>query len=1527
MGAIKEFGVNLVANVTGFKQSMQQAAAASKKFKKDIDETMKGVLKVGAPMGALAIGAVKLSADFESAFAGVKKTLNASKAEFENIRQSILQMSREMPASAVEIANVAEAAAQLGVEKENIKKFTETMIKLGEATDLSSTVAAEEIAKFANVMKMPLDEVDKLGASLVALGSAGASTESAIMSMAGRLSAGFSNVKTTTASVLGLATALSDVGIEAEMGGTAMGKVVKQMAVAVELGGKELDKFIAIAGPGFKKAFEEDATKAIVMFLAGLNKIKESGGSIFQTLEKLGMGEERLSQTVLKSASAYEMFAERIDLANEKYVSSGEERNALDKEYEERLKTASAQVQIAVNNLSNLAIEFGSNVLPALVDVSKAIVWLTGALTSLGGIITDVIAEAIVQFIQFKNQVVQIAIDVYEALATIPTALNDLWKGTKAAFGTIPGAMGDLMENTKKAFSDGFDTLSGSAKQSAQNTQQSMKKVEESLKAGAQEVKKLSGENKNLEGTTKKLSDAQQQNTKTTKELISEQKKSKHTKEDLSKIMDRLTSGTTKQTKEQKEAEKQAKKLREEEEKRREELERSGLAAVEAVRSSERYKEILKQVEQGLMSQEDAYKIAGKMTEEYRDATAKVSIAQEKLKDVTADVAEGIQDPTAINNAIANLERFEKKQKEILEKPKAKGGFWDGLLGSITSGAGGIGQVAEGAFEKLGGDIAGIIGSAIEGALQGGFNRESFASLMTAAGGAAGAAFGIPFADQLAAPIATTLSNIGKSTGQTIKGSLLALGPIGWAAQIIPDSFFESAFGESAATAARKAADKFFADAFDKNRLSLVINGQLQQITDLQFSGNQEGGGLFGTLEEDARKAFEGVGMAAEMALGIATDMGVNLGNVFANNVGGSLNNLQILLQQAGLTADQLKTGIVQAFRNADMSATEAFNALKNVEEVTKKGIPGAVGATEQAFENLINSAGRGLALIDSLGDLGAEGLEKGTQGLEGLKEELVASGKFSREEVEKLFNAISSVGISTLEELRDVTDETAIAIAANLEGAGFGFGPLKDDLKEISSTLKEIPKSKDVQVNIKANISPEDRAAIGLVTDGKLGGSDGSSSSTVTPSGFQEIQGKSIQVASSFMKSATKKASTELAEEVKQQVKPSLEVVEKENEKSGEKVRKTWFKKFGDIFGNKQISKAFSEIAGDITKETSKIAQAIAKDVNKSLADMQLLLHETGVSVSQLGDKIVDQFLKKTMSATEAAAALKQLADIEQVGDPTKQGAIAEAIEKLKTQGGKGGFEALNAIKGVVQEASEVIDAKKSALEQQITGIRDKAEAESRSMTEEENKLVDRLQAEMQSLDTLEALRTQMIATGKATENDINAIYIAMKDSGLDSIKAIVDATEKELIPVLAKLSQMSFFQNTEVPEVSVISMDEEGNIVDKKKKKKGKRDKKKLKSAMGNVFGAMSAMGSVVASGMKAFDLGTIAEEGPEAIMPLKRMKDGRLGVAVDGSGKGSESITININASDITVARKIADAVKEQLDTRNRAPGRAF
>lgn len=58
--------------------------------------------------------------------------------EFAEFEKGIRSMAKEIPAAATEIAGVAEAAGQLGIQNDALLGFTRTMIDLGEATNMSS---------------------------------------------------------------------------------------------------------------------------------------------------------------------------------------------------------------------------------------------------------------------------------------------------------------------------------------------------------------------------------------------------------------------------------------------------------------------------------------------------------------------------------------------------------------------------------------------------------------------------------------------------------------------------------------------------------------------------------------------------------------------------------------------------------------------------------------------------------------------------------------------------------------------------------------------------------------------------------------------------------------------------------------------------------------------------------------------------------------------------------------------------------------------------------------------------------------------------------------------------------------------------------------------------------------------------------------------------------------------------------------------------------------------------------------------
>lgn len=318
---------------------------------------------IAQTLGVAALGKQMFSSftDFESAFAGVMKTVDeTARTTYDDLQQSIINMSKELPASATEIAAVAEAAGQLGIGADQIMDFTRVMIDLGESTNLSATDAATTLAQFANVMGTSQGEYSNLGSTIVALGNSFATTEADIAAMAQRMAGAGAQVGMSEADVLGFAAALSSVGIESQAGGSAFSTFTSKMSLAVSKGGKDLSKYAKVAGmtsAEFKKAFQEDATGAILTFIDGLGKSEDG----IKTLANLGITDISMTRALLAAAGASDMFASAVQTANGAYS----ENNALSEEAAKRYATVASRIAMLKNRITEMLRQFGEAMLPA----------------------------------------------------------------------------------------------------------------------------------------------------------------------------------------------------------------------------------------------------------------------------------------------------------------------------------------------------------------------------------------------------------------------------------------------------------------------------------------------------------------------------------------------------------------------------------------------------------------------------------------------------------------------------------------------------------------------------------------------------------------------------------------------------------------------------------------------------------------------------------------------------------------------------------------------------------------------------------------------------------------------------------------------------------------------------------------------------------------------------------------------------------------------------------------------------------
>ena len=325
----------------------------------------KGVVALGTLAAGALILSTKAAIKFESSFAGVKKTVEATDEEFAKLAQNFKDLSKIKPVDVNELNKIAELAGQLGVSGvKNLTKFTSVIADIAVTTNLTTESAATDFARIANVMGLPLAKVDQMASSVVGLGNNFATTERDIVNFASRIAGAGKIVGFTTSDIFGISAAISSVGINAEAGGTAVQKMALQMNEAVTQGTDDLELFAITSGLSaeeFKKLWEEDAAIAFTSFVEGLGV---AGDDATKILSELGLEDQRLMRTFLSLSNAGDLLRSGIERSSEEWKLN----TALTEEAEKRYETMESQILLAKNKISLMALTLGDAMIPRLIE-------------------------------------------------------------------------------------------------------------------------------------------------------------------------------------------------------------------------------------------------------------------------------------------------------------------------------------------------------------------------------------------------------------------------------------------------------------------------------------------------------------------------------------------------------------------------------------------------------------------------------------------------------------------------------------------------------------------------------------------------------------------------------------------------------------------------------------------------------------------------------------------------------------------------------------------------------------------------------------------------------------------------------------------------------------------------------------------------------------------------------------------------------------------------------------------------------
>ncbi|ADW80225.1 tail tape measure [Wolbachia endosymbiont wVitB of Nasonia vitripennis phage WOVitB] len=313
---------------------------------------------------ALALGfatPIKVAIDFESAMADVKKVVRFAKDEAAHNQgavefgQILKELSRTIPLSAAELAQIAASGGQLGVPKEDLIGFTTTVAKMSTAFDMSAEEAGDSIAKLANIYGIKVADMERAGNIINHLSDNSAAKAGdmvkALAVVGGSAKQFGLDIKETSS----LVNAFISLGKQPAKAATAINALLSKLQTA-EGQGKEFKAALedmGIAAEEMVQRIGENSQDALLYFFETLEKVDKQERS--QILLNL-FGQEYQDDIALLVGSLKNYKDAINHLADEKKF-----EKSMQEEFNNRAATTANNLRLLRNAIAEVGMNLGCN--------------------------------------------------------------------------------------------------------------------------------------------------------------------------------------------------------------------------------------------------------------------------------------------------------------------------------------------------------------------------------------------------------------------------------------------------------------------------------------------------------------------------------------------------------------------------------------------------------------------------------------------------------------------------------------------------------------------------------------------------------------------------------------------------------------------------------------------------------------------------------------------------------------------------------------------------------------------------------------------------------------------------------------------------------------------------------------------------------------------------------------------------------------------------------------------------------------
>ncbi len=308
----------------------------------------------------------KLSQDaaaMEDVYADVMKTTGKTREEVGAMNEEFKKIDTRTGRE--ELNKIAEVGGRLGIAKEDIFEFTKAIDVANVALGDSFAGGAEEISdKLGKIQKLFKDTKDmelnkafmSIGSSINELGANGAASEQNIADFATRVGSLPDALKPSVAQTLALGAAFEESGIESEIASRAYNIFMKQASVE----SAKFAKVMGVTTQEVENLINSNPTEFFLKFTESMKGM--SAVDTARTLNELGVNADGANKAIGAAANNTNRFRQLIDLSNKSF----QEGTSLLKEFGIKNNNAAAQLDKARKKFTDLSLELGSKLTPAL---------------------------------------------------------------------------------------------------------------------------------------------------------------------------------------------------------------------------------------------------------------------------------------------------------------------------------------------------------------------------------------------------------------------------------------------------------------------------------------------------------------------------------------------------------------------------------------------------------------------------------------------------------------------------------------------------------------------------------------------------------------------------------------------------------------------------------------------------------------------------------------------------------------------------------------------------------------------------------------------------------------------------------------------------------------------------------------------------------------------------------------------------------------------------------------------------------